>query len=95
MKKLSDLRKQVQKLNREANLEYKGKFFSIPTSILEESDSSYVSMCQVIKVDLQENSVELSYEADGENDLWTAISIQEFEKHAKADKYSEPTNYKW
>lgn len=83
--KLSDMRKQVKILNDKANAEYKGKFFSIPTSILESNNSSYVSMCRVLKVDLQENIIELIYEADGEDDLWTAIRINDFERYVIAE----------
>lgn len=83
--KLSDIQKKVKKLNVMVNKEYKGKFFSIPTSILESNNSSYVSVCRVLKIDLHDGMVELSYEADGEDELWTAIRITDFEKYSIAE----------
>lgn len=83
--KLSTFKHHVHKLNQKANKEYVGKFFSIPTSVLEKNDSSYISMCKVWKINLSENAVELIYEADGEDDLWTSISISDFEKYSKSE----------
>lgn len=85
MTKLSELRKQVLELNNQANTDYKGKVYLLPVNILEGGFSESVSRCKVLKVDLQENSVELEYEEAEDDDLWTAINIEDFEKYAEAE----------
>jgi hypothetical protein len=60
--KLVEMQKEVKRLNALAKKELKGKKFTIPTSLLEEDSSISMSICKVINVDLQEDSIEIIYE---------------------------------
>jgi hypothetical protein len=80
--KLVEMQKEVNRLNALAKKELKGKKFTIPTSLLEEDNSISMSICKVINVDLQEDSIEIIYEAHGEKDCWTTLKISTFEQNA-------------
>jgi hypothetical protein len=82
--KLVVMQNEVKRLNALAKKEFKGKTFSIPTSLLEEDDSISMSVCKVINVDLQEDSVEIIYEVNGEKDNWTSLKTSTFEQNAIA-----------
>lgn len=80
---LSSQREQVLVMNEKANHNHKGKSYFLPHNTLEGNGEKSLVKCKVKSIDLQEDSVEVVYKAIDGEEMWAALSVDTFDKHAK------------
>jgi hypothetical protein len=73
---LIELVEEYKKLNKQAN-SIRGDKYYLPLSEIENHHYSGNVWCKIKNVDLYDKYVELTY-FDEEEELWTAISIEDF-----------------